>query len=130
MLLLLLLLLATTTIRRRFRLNSHLCRSSRLPPLLKDNVQLNVGILADSVHLDIVAVVAKGVFELRADALDAVEGEDDERDDGDGPPAELVDHGEGEHAAEEREDLFLVDSAAISRHVQYMYSTCMYMYVL
>lgn len=91
-------------------------RRSHPPPLGQDDVQLGLHVADDGVHLDVVAVVAEGVLELRADALDAVQREDDERDDGNGPPAEVVDHGEGQHAAVEREDLFLVDSADVVYH--------------
>jgi hypothetical protein len=49
---------------------------------------------------------------LRTDALDTVEGEDYQGHDGNGPPPEFVDHSEGKDAAEEGEDLFLVNSSS------------------
>lgn len=76
---------------------------SRLPhalPLLHQHRNFAPSILDDKIRLDIVAVVAKRVLELGGDAVNAVEGEDDEDDDGNGPPAHFVDEGEGEDAAE------------------------------
>ena len=79
-------------------------------PLIHEHEDLGADILDDVVHVDVDLVAAEGVLELGGDAVDAVEGEGDEGGDGDGPPAHVVDHGEGEDHAEEGEDLFLVDS--------------------
>ena len=86
---------------------------ARLFPLLKQYRNLTPNILDDRIHLDIVTVIAERIFELGADAVDAVEGEDNEYHNGDGPPAHFVDKGEGEDAAEEGEDLFLVDAIEV-----------------
>lgn len=89
---------------------------SRFPhalPLLHQHRNLAPDVLNDKIRLDIVAVIAKGVFELGGDAVNAVQSEDNEDDDGDGPPAHFVDEGEGEDTTEEGEDLFLVNSGGI-----------------
>jgi hypothetical protein len=82
----------------------------RPPPLIQHNADLHARIIHNGIHFDVVPVVAEGVLELDADAFDAVEGEHDEGYDGDGEPAHGVDEREGEDAAEEGEDLFLVDT--------------------
>lgn len=48
----------------------------------------------DAVHLDVVLVVAKGIFKLHTNTLNAVECEGDDSDDGDTPPSVVVDDGE------------------------------------
>lgn len=81
-----------------------------LLPLTQQRQHLAARILNDAVHLDVVLVVAKGIFQLLPDALDAVQGKSDDADDRDGPPDVAVDDGEGEDAGEEGQDLLLVDA--------------------
>jgi hypothetical protein len=52
---------------------------------------------------------------LGADSINTVESEDNKAHDRNGPPAHFIDHGEGEHAAEQRKDLLLVDSVRRQR---------------
>ena len=78
-------------------------------PFVQLGEDFNPCILNNRIHLDIVPIVSKGIFQLTSDALDAIEREGHQADDQNGPPAHLVDHGEGQDTAEEGEDLLLVD---------------------
>ena len=79
-------------------------------PLLNHNRNLLPDILDDTVHPDIILIEPKWILQLTRYAVDTIECECDEHDDGDGPPCHLGDEREGEDHAEEGEDLFLVDS--------------------
>ena len=85
-------------------------RLRSLLPLLEQGQDFTPRILDDAVHLNVVLVIAKGVFELLADAIDAVQRERYDGDDGDTPPYVVVDNGKGKHTSEESEDLLLVDA--------------------
>ena len=82
------------------------------PPLIQNNLDLNSFILDKSIHFYIVPIVAERIFKLGADSINTVESEDDKTNDGNGPPAHFIDHGEGEDASEERKDLLLVNSVS------------------
>lgn len=90
--------------------NEQLPRAPSYPlPLLQHHDDLVPDILDDKIHLDAVAMVAEWIFELAADAVDAVQREGDQHDDGDHPPAQIVHERKRQGAAEEGENLFLVD---------------------
>lgn len=102
-------------LRRHTTLHAiRLRRINQLPPFMQDNIEFRLRIANQSIHLDIIPVIAEWILELRADFLNAIQSENDETDDGDGPPAHVVDHGEGEDAAEEGKDLFGVDSVLLA----------------
>ena len=82
-------------------------------PLFQQHHELLSRVLDYTVHLDIVLVIAEWILELHADALDAVERKGHDGDNGDGPPPVVINDGKGEDAAEEGEDLFLVDATNI-----------------
>lgn len=64
-------------------------------PFRQDNIDLHLGVPNKRVHLDVIPVVAKWVFQLGANAFDAVEGKNDQAYDGYGPPAHLIYHSKG-----------------------------------
>ena len=64
-------------------------------PFLKEDHDFLSRVLDDAVHFDVVLIVPEGIFKLHADALNAVECEGDDSDDGDAPPSVVVDDGEG-----------------------------------
>lgn len=77
--------------------------SSSIPhplPLFDHDRNLLADVLHDAIHLDIIPIEPERVLELAGDAVDAVEGEGHEDDDGDGPPCHLGDEREGEDHAE------------------------------
>lgn len=79
-------------------------------PLRQNNINLHLGVAHKRVHLDVISVVAKWVFQLRADPFYAIKGEYDQAHDWYGPPAHLIYHGKRQHTTKQGKDLLLVDT--------------------
>jgi hypothetical protein len=82
-------------------------------PLVEQHHDFLSRILNDTVHLDVVLVVTKGIFELLADAFDAVESEGYDGDDGDAIPGVVVYDGEGKEEDVKSQDLLLMDAVKL-----------------
>jgi hypothetical protein len=70
-------------------------------PLLKQNHHFAPRVFYDAIHLNVVLIVSKWIFQFLSYAFDAVESERYYGDSGDRPPAVTVDDGEGEDAGVE-----------------------------
>jgi hypothetical protein len=64
-------------------------------PFFEEHHDFLSRVLDDAVHFDVILIVSEGIFKLHANALDAVECECDNSDDGDAPPSVVVDDGKG-----------------------------------
>lgn len=82
---------------------------SNSSPLVQKHRDFTPNIFNNSIHLDIIAIKTKRIFELASNAIDPIEREHDQHHDWHSPPSHVIYKCKGQHTPEESQDLFLVD---------------------
>lgn len=82
---------------------------SMCTPLRQNNINLDLGVTGNSVHLYVVSIITKGILQLGSYSLNTIQSEDHQADNRNCPPSHIVHHCKWQNATEESEHLLLVN---------------------